>query len=74
MTKRRLDEGQIEVVDEAVAEILRKKTPGQRMSMVADAWDFAREWIESGLRSNHPDWDESDVRKELSRRLLNETA
>ncbi|NOZ20726.1 MAG: hypothetical protein GXP25_06510 [Planctomycetes bacterium] len=35
--KWRLDLGQIEVVDDAVADALREKTPGQRMAMVGEA-------------------------------------
>ena len=67
--KWRLDDGQIVVVDDAVAEILRRKTPGERMAMVGEAWRFARVWIEGAVRSQHPDWSEAQVAAEVQRRL-----
>ena len=67
--KWRLDDGQIEVVDERVAEILRRKTPGERMAMVGAAWRSARIWIECAVRSQHQDWDEDRVAAEVRRRM-----
>lgn len=69
MTKWRLDPGQIEVVDDAVAEVLRRKTPGDRMLMVGRGWSFAKQWIASGLRGQHPDWNEPQIEAEVRRRL-----
>jgi hypothetical protein len=69
MTRWRLDPGQIEVVDDAVAEALRRKTPGQRMLMVSAGWTFARRWIAAAVRSQHPDWDQRQVDDEVKRRL-----
>ena len=71
--KWRLDDGQIEVVDEAVADILRRKTPGERMRMAAEAWDFARLWVRAGVRSQHPDWNDEQVESEVNRRFLHAT-
>ena len=68
--KYRLDDGQIEVVDDRVAEALRAKTPAERMRLVADSWAFARNWVRAGVASQHPDWDGSALDKEVSRRLL----
>ena len=65
----RLDDGQIEVVDDAVAEILRRKTPGERMEMMGECWRFARIWVEGAVRSRHPEWDDARVNAEVSRRL-----
>jgi hypothetical protein len=67
--KWRLDPGQIEVVDDAVAEILRRKTPGERMAMVGDMWRFARIWVEAAIRSEHPEWDDATVSAAAARRL-----
>ena len=67
--KWRLDDGQIEVVDEAVAEALRRKTPGERMAMTCRAWEFARTWVRAAVKSQHPDWDERAVEAEVRRRL-----
>lgn len=67
--KWRLDDGQIEVVDDVVAEALRRKTPGQRLRMVTDLWRFMRTWVRAAVRSQHPDWDESAVEQEANRRF-----
>ena len=59
-----------EVVDDKVAEILRKKTPAEKVQMVCDANRTARILIASSLRSRHPDWDEAEVQAEVARRML----
>jgi len=65
-----LDKGQIEVVDDAVAEILRKKTPAERVAMALDANRTLRLIVEGGIRTQHPDWDDTQVSKEVARRML----
>jgi len=70
---RRLDDMKIELPDPLVVAILRTKTPGERMNMAADAWDFAREWIAAAVRSQHPDWAPHEVDREVARRLLGES-
>lgn len=71
--KWRLDPGQIEVVDDAVAEVLRKKTSGQRMAMVGEAWESARAWIEGSVRSQHQDWSEEQIMAQVRWRLTGES-
>ncbi len=70
----RLDDGQIEVVDDAVAEILRSKTPAERMFIVAKAWKTARKWVKSAVSSQHPEWNSQVVGDEVNRRMLGGTA
>jgi hypothetical protein len=67
--KYRLDDGQIEVVDEAVAVILRRMTPAQRAQRIFACNRRMRIAIEGYLRSHHPDWDEAAVRGEVVRRM-----
>jgi len=69
LTKRRLDAGQIEVVDEAVAAILRRKTPAERIALTADAHRTARAMLTAQVGSLHPDWTAEQVRAEVVRRL-----
>jgi len=68
--KWRLDPGQIEVVDDAVAEVLRKKTPTERVAMALDCNRTARMLIEGAVRTRHPDWDDGRVASEVARRML----
>ncbi len=71
--KWRLDDGQIEVVDDAVAEILRNKTPGERIAIVGDIWKTARVIVEGGARSRHPDWNDAQIDAEARIRLTGES-
>jgi hypothetical protein len=65
----RLDRGQIEVVDDRVAEILRTKSGPERLSMVWAAWTFFETRINAYLKSMHPDWTEEQIREEIVRRV-----
>jgi hypothetical protein len=69
MIKWRLDAGQIEVVDEAIAQVLREKTPTERIEMVLAANRTMRLVIEGSLRSRHPDWNNDQIKKEVARRM-----
>jgi len=68
--KWRLDKGQIEVVADAMAEVLRAKTPAERVGMLLAANRTMRLVIEGGLRTRHPDWDDSRISAEVARRML----
>ena len=61
---------QIEVVDEATAEILRKNTPAERVAMTCDAHRTAKLLLTAQVQRRSPDWDESMVREEVHRRLM----
>lgn len=67
--KWRLDKGQIEVVDDAVAEALRRKTPAERVEMALAANRLVRLRIEGHLRTLHPDWDDARLQAEVARRM-----
>ncbi len=65
----RLDNGQIEVVDTMMAEVLRRKTPAQRISIGFAMWDSAKRMLTAHLSSEHPDWSMPHVHREVVRRL-----
>jgi hypothetical protein len=67
--KRRLDPGQIEVMDDAMAEVLRKKTPAEKIELVAGCYRLARGLVEGRLRTDHPDWDDARIAAEVARRI-----
>ena len=60
----------IDVVDDDVAEVLRRKTPGERLQMTAEANDTARAMAAGGIRYRHPGWTEERVQFEVARRML----
>ena len=51
----------IELLDEAMVEVLRRKTPAERVAMVFDAERTMRLMLEAHLRSAAPDWDRRPV-------------
>ena len=66
----RLDDGQIEVVDRALADVLRRKTPAERVEMIASANRTMRQLIEGRLRTRHPEWTDAEVAAAIARRML----
>lgn len=69
----RLDDGQIEVIDDRVAEILRRMTPAERIRLGLDCARFVRQIMAGGIRAQHPDFTEEQVAAEIARRWLSGT-
>lgn len=59
----------LDVVDEAMAAVLRQKTEGERLAIAHGMWTHARKMILSVLRGEHPDWSEEQIGREAARRL-----
>jgi hypothetical protein len=64
----------IEVLDEAVADVLRNKSPGERLAIANGMWRSARQMIESLLRAEHPEWTDEEIRRDVARRMLHGAA
>ncbi len=58
-----------EVVDDAMADVLREKTEWERLEIAFGMWRFARDMITRNLTSEHPDWTDDQIAKEVARRL-----
>ena len=56
--------------DDLVVEILRHKTPAERIEMCLRATKGMRLLMAIAIRRDHPDWDEPAVQRELARRWL----
>ncbi len=59
----------IEVLDDAMADVLRQKTPAERLAIANSMWRFAQRMIESTLRAEHPDWNHEQIQRETANRL-----
>jgi hypothetical protein len=68
-SKQKLVPRKIEVMDDAMAEILRKKTPTERLQIGFSLWTSARKMLTAHLKSTHPDWDERQISQEVAKRL-----
>jgi hypothetical protein len=67
--KQRIMPERIEVVDDVMAEILRKKTPAERIQIGFSLWSSARKMLTAHLKNTHPDWDEKQISREVAKRL-----
>ncbi len=65
----RLDRGQIEVVDDLMADVLRAKTEAERIRIGFDLWTSTRNMLLVHLRKTHPDWNDEKIKQEVARRL-----
>lgn len=64
-----LDIRRIEVMDEAMAEVLRRKTPTERLAIGFGLWRSAHKLLRGQLASLHPEWDAQRLAQEVARRL-----
>lgn len=60
---------EFEVMDEAMAEILRGKTEVERLRIAAGMYQSARVILRGAIRTEHPDWDVDQVNREIARRI-----
>lgn len=59
----------VELLDGAVVEVLRRKTPTERVAMIFAANRTMRLRLEGHFRTRHPDWDSQTVMQEIARRM-----
>jgi hypothetical protein len=59
----------MEVVDDVMAGILRRKTPAERIEIGFKLWTSARKMLTAHLKSTYPDWSDKQISKEVAKRL-----
>jgi hypothetical protein len=59
----------VERLDEATLQMLRSKTPAERLAIAFDCNRTMRLRLEGHLRTYHPDWDDAQVAAEIARRM-----
>jgi hypothetical protein len=59
----------VELLDEAVVEVLRGKTATERVARIFAANRTMRLRLEGHLRSRHPEWDTQALLQEIARRM-----
>lgn len=68
----KFDPHRIEVLDDDMVQVLKSKTPVERVAMVLDANRTMRLMLESHFRERHPEWDQPQIAAAVARRLLGE--
>jgi len=64
------DASRLEVLDPMVIEIMRRKTPAERLQIAFQLNRFVRSRIREHLRDAHPEWTDQQVNCELAARML----
>lgn len=59
----------LEVVDDQMAAVLRQKTGAERLRIAFGMFSAARRMLTSHLTTQHPEWDEERVQREVARRI-----
>lgn len=60
-----------EMIDDTMAEVLRKKTDAERLRSVDAFWNSARAILKAAIRTEHPEWTLTQVNVEIARRISN---
>lgn len=69
MTRVNEDWRRIEVMDDAMAEALRRKTPAERIAIGFGLWRSAQKLLRAQLASLHPEWNAQRLEREIAKRL-----
>jgi len=59
----------IEIIDDLMADILRRKSPAERLAIANGMWRFARNMLQATIEREHPDWTFDQVNRLVARRL-----
>ena len=59
----------IEVVEPAMAAVLRKKSPAERLQISTELWRYGVDLLLARLKQIHPDWTEEERSLEVARRM-----
>ncbi len=59
----------IEIVSDDVAEVLRKKTPLERLQIGDRMFRQARQVIVASIKYAHPEWSEQEINRDVVRRM-----
>jgi hypothetical protein len=69
----KIDKRNLEIIDNVMAQVLREKTPQQRLAIAFGMWNSAKIQLTNHLRSQHPEWNVEMIKKEVARRLSHGT-
>jgi hypothetical protein len=59
----------IEMMDDAMADVLRNKTEAERLRIAGRMWQSARVILRGAIQTEHPDWTEEQVNREIAHRI-----
>jgi hypothetical protein len=67
-----IDPRNIEVIDDVMADVLRRLSGVRKLEIASEMHDWARTVIRGQLAAQNPAWNEERLAREVGRRILNE--
>jgi ABC-type transport system involved in cytochrome bd biosynthesis fused ATPase/permease subunit len=68
---KEIDPRNIEVMDDAMAEVYRNKTVAERLRIANQIFEFVRRMIRAQIQTAHPDWTDEQLIRETAYRISN---
>ena len=56
-------------IDPEMIDVLRAKSPAERLAIFAGMWRSARDMLRRLLRAEHPDWTDAQLERAVAQRL-----
>jgi Arc/MetJ family transcription regulator len=63
------DPSKWEMVDDAMAEVMRRMTPSQKFAIVGDLLRMARGVLWHQIENEHRDWEAEQIKREVARQI-----
>ena len=63
----------LEILDDAMVDVLKKKSPHERLQIAFGLWRSARYQLQNQLPALHPDWDPDKLNREIAKRMSHGT-
>lgn len=60
---------QFEVVDDAMADVLRQKTEWERLQIAFRMWESAKSMMTATIAAEHPDWRPEEIDRAVAQRM-----
>jgi hypothetical protein len=58
-----------DIIDDKMAEVLRSKSPAERLAIAFGMWRSARRMIFANLQREHADWSQEQLMAETAKRM-----
>jgi len=58
-----------EILDDQMADVLREKSAVDRLRTAGRMWRSTRTILRGAIRTEHPDWDNDCINREIARRI-----
>jgi len=69
VTVRNMNSFFMEVMDDAMANVLREKTEAERLNIANRMWKSARSILRGAIQTEHPDWSKEQINGEIAERI-----